>query len=350
MIFLSIGLPSRFAEWCDGIICALVRTAAGPFDLASGNTFEEIARALIKSRAPQIVIGARQPTDDLRAALLRTGRRFVVALDDPYAAFQNLVTRHGLEWNAAIRAAAGSCAAMVSCTALPGALVLRADREGRDPTAAATAIAQWLNLEIGPTAIAALVQSQPDPSTMLTPRELDGWWDGIPATDRAVADGALKGYIDHFSGAGMGQIVWARDLFLIGDDPHAAATRAIDVRGPVRNLLFGPYMTLPPGVWEATIVLAVSKEAANLNYSVEVLAGPSCACLARGTIQPRGEGVCELTVEFTVAESTDQPISLRIVNLCWAFNGRLALAHVALSPRLKAPADLPAELKTALGF
>jgi hypothetical protein len=51
-----------------------------------------------------------------------------------------------------------------------------------------------------------------------------------------------------------------------------------------------------------------------------------------------------------VSEANDQPISFRVVNLSWAIGGRLALAQVVLLPRLKAPVDLPTDLKTALGF
>ena len=87
-----------------------------------------------------------------------------------------------------------------------------------------------------------------------------------------------------------------------------------------------------------------------ISWQFEILAGASCVCLGRATIQPRGEGVCEVTIEFSVAESTDQPIALRVANLRNAFSGRLALAHVAVSPRLKPRTEIPAELTTALGL
>jgi hypothetical protein len=351
MIFLSIGLPSRFAEWCDQVICALVEAATGRAELASGNTLEEIALALMKSQAPQLVIGARQPTDDLRTLLSQTGRHFVVSLDDPRAAFQNLATRHGLGSKDAIRATAGSCASIFSYEAMPEALVLRAEQEGRNPLEAATAIAHWLNIEINPAEIAALLNDRPDLNSLLLQGERGAWWTTIAATDRAVVDGALNGYIDHFSGgARMGHLVWARDLFFIGDDPYAAADRVIDVAGPVRNLLFGPYMTLPSGLWDATVVLAISKEAASVAYSVEILAGQNCICLGRETIHPHGEGICEATVDFAVRESTDQPISLRLANLSFAINGRLALLHVTVAPRLREHAAIPAEFTVALGW
>lgn len=350
MIFLSVGLPSRFAEWCDRVACSLVGATVGPFDLVSANTCDEIALASMKSRVPHLVIGARKPTDELRAALSESRRRFVAILDEPRAALYNVVTRHELEWKPAIRAVAGSCASMLGYAEMPGALVLRADQEGRDPVTTAAAIAQWFDIEISRADLAALLQDHADPSAIPAPVGFDAWWAGVSANDRAVVDGALTGYTEYFSNGRMGPLVWQRDLFFIGDNPEEAADRAFDISGPIRYLLFGPYMDLPPGTWGATIVLAVSRGAANLGYSVEILAGSSFACIARGMIHPNGEGLCETSIEFTISEATNQALEFRIANLQPALDGRLALVHVALSPRIKARAQLPFELTQALGL
>jgi hypothetical protein len=350
MIFLSVGLPSLFVEWCDGIICALVGAGVGHFAVLNANTLEDIVLSSIDSYAPNLIICARQPTEDLRAALLQTGRRFVLALDDPRAAFRNLLTKHDSEWKAATRTVAGSCASLIGYGAMPGALVLRADREGRDPHAAATAIGQWLGIELSRDDIDGVLQNLSNSNAQPARAEFDDWWASLPLRDRAVVDGALNGYIEYFSSGRMGQLVWERDLFFVGDDPTASADRVLDVSGPVRYLVFGPYIAVPPGLWSATVALAVVKGAASLAYSVEVFAGPRFVPLARSTIQPSGEGLCETTIEFAVSEATEQPLEFRIANLEPVFAGRLALAHVALSPMAKARAEIPAELTKALGL
>ena len=124
-----------------------------------------------------------------------------------------------------------------------------------------------------------------------------GWHFGIRPRGRRRP---LNGYGDYFHGAGIGQMVWARDLFFVGDDPHISASGVVEVGGPVR-LVFGPYMALPPGHWAATIVLAVSKVAADLTIASKSLAGARLTCLGRGP-SPRGEGVCEVTIDFPVPE------------------------------------------------
>jgi hypothetical protein len=348
MIFFSIGLPSPLVEWCDAVIARLAQCIVGSADVVSANTLEELGLALIKSRASHFVIGSRLPSDGLRKAIAESRSRFVVALDDPRAAFQNLVTRHGLDTIAATRAAAGSCASLLEYTVTDNALVLRAERDGRDPLGTAEAIAQHFELDVGPAEIAQSVEALAEMGKTPVPNDISTWWDSLEDPNREIVSGALNGYIDHFAGRGLGKIVWARDLFVIGDDPYQPATRSIDITGRIRNLLFGPYMILPPGSWVATVILGFSKEAAEMTYGIEFIAGPRCVSLCRTTIQPHGDRVFEAIVIFTIEASTDQPISLRISNERAAFEGRLVLGSVTLTLQSKGNPEIPQELETAL--
>ena len=348
MIFFSIGLPSPIVEWCDAVIARLAQCVVGPAHLVNANTLEELGLALIKSRASHFVIGSRLPSDGLRSAIAENRSRFVVALDDPRAAFQNLVTRHGLDPIAATRAVAGSCASLLDYTITDNALVLRAEQDGRDPLGTAEAIAHHFELDVSPLEIAQSVEALAEIGMTPAPNDISTWWDCLEDPSREIVNGVLDGYIDHFAGRGLGKIVWARDLFMIGDDPYQPATRSIDITGRIRNLLFGPYMILPPGSWVATIILGFSKEAAEMTYGIEFIAGPRCVSLCRTTIQPHGDRVFEATVIFTIEAATDQPISLRISNERAAFEGRLVLGSVTLTLQSKGRPEIPQELEIAL--
>ena len=350
MIFFSIGLPSRFAEWCDLLASRLAEAALGATDLVSGNTLEEIGLAAVKSHGEHLVIGARQPALGLQGALAGTECGFIIALDDPRAALRNLVVGHAMEWSAATRATASSCASILGYAALPRALVLRSDQDGRDPTVTANAIARCFGFELDAAQIAACVESLPEFCADGVETDADPWWNGLDPTHREIAAGALMGYVDYFSGHGLSEIIWSRELFFVGDDPQQSASRVIDIAGGIRNLLFGPYIALPLGGWSSAVSLAVSKEAKGMNFGIEVIAGPSCVSLAYANIVPDDQGLCRAILAFTIDTSTDQPISLRIANLHPASNGRLALGQVALTAQAAARAAIPAELSTALGL
>lgn len=349
MIFFSIGLPSPLVEWCDAVIARLVQAAVGSAELVSANTLEELGLALIRSGAPHFVVGSRLPSDGLRTALADNRSRFVVALDDPRAAYRNLVTRHGLQPIDATRAVAGSCASLLNYDTVENALVLRAQQDGSDTFAIAEAIARHLDLALGAADVARCVETLSESGITPMPSNIDPRWDRIEDEEREIVNGALDGYVEHFAGRGLGKIVWARDLFVVGDHPDQPANRPIDVTGRVRNLLFGPYMVLPSGNWLADVVLGFSKEAAEMSYGIEFIAGPRCVSLCRTTIQPEGDRVFETTVSFTIEEATDQPISLRISNERAAFDGRLALGSVTLTRQTNRRPEIPQELQTALG-
>lgn len=55
--------------------------------------------------------------------------------------------------------------------------------------------------------------------------------------------------------------VWPADLFNypLGDDPTGGEPQ-IDLTGRARTLMFGPYATLPPGRWRATVKVMVDPE------------------------------------------------------------------------------------------
>ena len=348
MILFSVGLPSPLVEWCDAIIGRLMQSAGVPAQIVSANTLEELGLVLIKTEASDFVVASRLPNDGLRRALTENNKHFVVALDDPRAAYCNLVQRHGYDCITAARAVAGSCVSLLNYAGMTGALVLRAEQDGREAVRTAEAIARYFALDIEPTEIARVVDELVQAGFTPAPSNLDAFWGRIEALERETVDGALNAYIEHFAGRGLGTISWARDLFVVGDDPQRPANQPIDITGRTRNLLFGPYMPLPPGTWTAAVVLGFSREAAEMSYGLEFVGGPQCTSLCRTTIQPDGDRVLEATASFMIDEMTAQPIALRINNERAAFEGRLVLGSVTLTRQTDRHPELPHELQTAL--
>src|SRR5437763_13232165 len=82
LLCFSIGLPGRFAEWCDAVVARLANWPAEPArlcELASTEaildlrtlppSLDTLARTLIDSTAADVVIAARQPDLTLHTAL-----------------------------------------------------------------------------------------------------------------------------------------------------------------------------------------------------------------------------------------------------------------------------------------
>ena len=332
MIFFSIGLPSRFAELCDALTARLTEHCLGSVALGSSNSLEDIATAAIRSEAAHLVACSRQPVVRLQTEIVGAGRPFLVALGDVRSALWDLMQRPGYDIAAATREIASSCAAMLSLTKAPGALLLPGIH-GEDPVNLASAIAGHFGFAVAPRNLAAIAASVADLDP--GPTQEPAWTPGLSEHEQAIVSGALQPYVSYFAGNELEPIVWESDLFFANEDradgPLRPAVGPIDVTGRARILVFGPYINLPRGPWSATIVTAFSAETAGNSFVFEVAAGIQ---LGYERVQPAGEQVVEINLQFTIDDSISQPIEIRLISERAAFDGRLVLGYVSLVPRL----------------
>ncbi len=333
MIFFSIGLPSRFAELCDALTARLAEHCLGSVALGSFNSFEDIATAAIRGETAHLVAASRQPVVRLQTEIAGAGRPFLVALGDVRSALWDLLQRPGYDIALATREIASSCAAMLTLTKAPGALVLPGIH-GEDPMALAAAIARHFGFAVAPHNLAAIAASATDLDT--GPMQEPAWTDGLSDHEQAIVSAALQPYVSYFAGGELEPLVWEPDLFFTNeggaDGPPQPAIGPIDVTGRARILIFGPYINLPRGPWSATIVAAFSAETAGNSFVFEITAGTQ---LGYERVQPAGEQVVEINLQFTIDDSISQPIEMRLISERAAFDGRLVLGYVSLAPRLE---------------
>jgi hypothetical protein len=351
MFFFCIGLPSRFGEWCQAVTVRLVEQILGPAQGINVDMLDQFVNQAIGATTPYVVVGSHQIVGPLWTSLAEANKPFVLALDDPHYALDNLVVRHGAEFLDALRVVAKSCASVVSCATLPGALVLDAGRDAADPVATAAAIARHLGLACGEAEIADLLGPLAETDLLPDPEEHRSWWEQLDDAQHALVTGAVDPYIARLAGGDLGPIVWERDLFYMNEEPPTEpdppAARPIDITGRPRYFLYGPYITLPPGAWSATIALGFSAEAAELSYLVEVCTGMEVV-LAAVTLQPGPQHVVEISLNFSI--TAPDMIEIRMLNERAAFDGRLALGHVVLVPAGTLRPETRSYLETVLGL
>jgi hypothetical protein len=343
MVVFSIGLPSRFAEWCDALVHALVETSLGSVEAVALNTLEELASAVIRNPAQNLVVCCRQPGGRLQSEIFEAGRPFVVALGDPRAALRNLI-QHGYTTADALRALASSCATMLAITRGQHALVV-VPRDAADPSRVVSAVAEHLQLPLAERSAGALLARLPVRDPTQDETESDSWWEELSERDRTIIGGALGPYIEYFAGGDLDRMVWEPELFFApaasGPSLPVPSDGVIDITGRARCLVFGPFVALPPGRWLVDLVLGFSAETAGVGFDVEVFTGSQ---LAHTRIEPSGEQVVETHLYFTIADDSDQPVQIRVHDDRAAFDGRLALGHVAIVPQ----AALPEEIRERL--
>src|SRR5262249_12891485 len=134
---------------------------------------------------------------------------------------------------------------------------------------------------------------------------------------------------------------------LLMADGHVPANHAVDITGRVRALLYGPYITVPPGNWTAEIVLGFSQEATESNFLIDLLVAGKQTCATN--IQPTRQGVYSVNLSFVIDEANTHPLEFRVINEKPAFDGRVALGRITLTPHEDTP-HLGGTLQEELGL
>ena len=127
------------------------------------------------------------------------------------------------------------------------------------------------------------------------------------------------------AGAG-GLIWWGREQLLSCDVAGRAETcpEMMDVTGPARCLVFGPYRRLEPGLWRATAVFDLCPEAARRRLIVQFGAMPEFTTKD----VPRQAGRHRIEMDFEV-EPQDQ-VEVRLLMTLAGFHGELRFSGAVL--------------------
>src|SRR5579863_77583 len=324
MIFFTIGLPGRFAEWCDRVTARLAASLGGKVisrtwpSLADmfgfrplASVLDQVALTLIGEDPDHLVMGIRQPTEQLRTALAETKAGFVVVLDDPRNAVADMISDTNAEVHAVTRTVANSCASIFRYATMPEALAIHADRATHDPAGTILSIARHFGIGIGADEANAILYGLADADFREIPPGGDDRAGRLPETGRRMVHGALAAYAEHFvSGSTLGPITWTRDLFMLANEPTKRPTDLLDITGDGRIVIYGPYIHLPAGSWTARITMGLSREAVGCTFLVDASdAGRQIACT---TFIAERAGVHSTDLFFSLHEPTDRGVEIRV--------------------------------------
>jgi len=341
LIFFSLGLPGRLAEWCDAVLARLagtdgqaILTTWPPLTRMFGYdeiapVLDQVAVSLIETGATHLVMGARQPDERLRAALVAVNARFVVALDDPRIAVADILGSTDSDLRAVARAVANSCPLVMRYASSPGAITIRGCQSDLDAVSAVVAIARHFELTLGDGEAQRIVEELAARGLCYAPGALGEGAGQRPETGHKIVEGTLAAYAKCFAGDDLGAIIWQRELFIVNGDSGQGLADTIDVRGGLRILIFGPYIHLPAGSWTARVVLGFSPEAAGHTFLVDAFSGRQ---LGSTSFQPERAGVYTVDINFSLDEPSGHGVEIRVWVWSEYARGRLAFGHVILRP------------------
>lgn len=337
MISVCAGTPSRLSKWCETLLFELLRSAAAEPRVIGVDTVSDGARELLRLPRDSLLIVMRQPEIALADALIASETPFLLVLDEPSRCVGSLIDDHGYDAPSAIRYTANALGALCRLATAPKALIVRPGQE-RDGAGLAIALAEHFALNL-PRETAGIVAQSAQVSAAAA-RTLDGpclttkrggsdRMAKAPATSASALKGALDPLWTALTGEAATSLFWHKDLFFHGDEPSQPPPSEIDVSGPARCLVFGPYIRLAEGAWTCFLKVSLNEAGAGLRLVAEAIGG---APLNRAVFDLSEPGLFEIEFPFVVINA-DAPVEIRISSAQAAFEGGLTL-HGARLVRL----------------
>lgn len=348
MIYPTVGMPSRFSEWCEAIFRQLLAKTGGPLTIFAADGLDQISKELLFTRTTSAVVVSRQPQQAFSQTLIAAKSPVMITLDRPDHAVGALMRDHNERFADAVRHVANALTSLLPLMRYDGALVLRAsDRLSAREVAAR--IAQHFALGLDEATIrdvAGEVAEHAPPldedvlasahtavaetlSARARSRAAFGYGEEDDSTAAGIVGAALDPLWSHVNGDPLREVFWHPLLFSLGDHPAEPAIATIDVTGARRCLLFGPYIRLPEGPWSCSLLLGCAKSAVGAGLTMDIYAGTQLNSVDVVIGEP---GLFEIELPF-VNRDPDGRLEVRLISAKASFEGELMAGSVRLTPQ-----------------
>jgi hypothetical protein len=143
---------------------------------------------------------------------------------------------------------------------------------------------------------------------------------------RQLAEGFIAPLQEYAAGGVQAVLTWPRACFRLGTPPQDTAPERVELVGPARSVVFGPYLALPAGWWEAEFQLFFSEEACRRTFTIDMIAEDLVGTLR---LKPASAGTFRTRMLFHNPRAS-WPVALRLVLENGAIEGRIGLESVTL--------------------
>lgn len=336
-----LGAPGSLAAWVYAAVQAAAKSAVVPFDTLWIDREHQIPPA----RGPRILL-SQYPSLDLIAQLQAGLGPAVVILEDPI----DLVWHHrrAYKTNLAEGLKTISAAFVANAALRHHPRLFFVQRGLQEPLRDVLwRLVHHLGMTMNPKTYGTLVTSQAatdDPEGQLTleatiakrmphygppqrfartapEHELSG-------RDATIISQVLDPLFSSSIGRTSAPIHWPPAVFLNADKPGEPIPERIDVTGPSRNLVYGPYIALPPGLYDGEIVLEPSPDLVPMRFSVELHGADQIARVVFTLEHPLAQAV---SFRFEHLRSA-QGIEIRLRNENGTLSGTLVFHGFTLTP------------------
>lgn len=311
-LFLVLTPPSALAVAVLHAVEAMVGRTLGSVDMIKLSTIEALRSEMQTRKNCHLLLYSDCPAPEAVTLIKQAAPPTVVFADDPVRVAQSLQGKLGADPIAAIRTTALSFATLHDLILHASHKLVLAPQDFRSLDAFLLKIADMFSLPVAAKDVAKIAQE-------FTSREE---WAAVSSNEVAKAatgNGIVSPFTRLFDNQPADQFYWPPALFFGTEPLGAPLQKQIDLTGPARPILYGPYMHLPPGDWQITIRITVSENKSGNALLVEWLSGSEIRQSGRISALPEA-GHFQFVLRVTIVDPRE-PLQIRLSILEGAIEG-----------------------------
>lgn len=321
-----VGPHCPATNWLFALIVELARDADRP--VLRIDRFDHID--FLTTRRP--IILTCYPSRQLIDLIASDDVRVLYVMEDPITVLHYMHTILGVSPIEAIRSQTASAVANLAIGRTPCASTLYANSERSLRQVAADTL-QHLQVSGSAEKIEKVLEtiSKVSPETKLSDAfaaQTDPWkleeTFSIPSALTSACNEILSPLLAMTRHDAVRPIVWPTAVFKLQDQPDTIPPKTIDIDGPSRVILYGPYLYLPPARYRVEAIMAFSEDIKDVPFILEVHGGN---WLAKARIEERRAGHYRGYFYLDHHEPTSS-IEIRLRNERAVASGRLSLVEL----------------------
>ncbi|MBV1701005.1 MAG: hypothetical protein KGQ46_04200 [Hyphomicrobiales bacterium] len=280
------GAPTPFTHALHELGHGMVSVLLGIPTHAHVNDFETMQNAWANAATAEgrnLFMVSEAPKAALSNLFIRARVKSIIAIEPFDALVAHLKSSQSLDFVSAVRRASlyGSLMHDLACS--PSSLLITHQWLNRDLMRVISEMAEFLGLACTPDDSQAIltlllgdaasvvslrdyiIRKFPDSRAILVADR------GLTSWEHRTLKATSHGYDTLQQGERIQQVEWNTAFFINHDQAHKSLAEPIDLIGPPRIVIFGPYLHLPEGEWEAEIDFKVTESYSKNELMIDAL-------------------------------------------------------------------------------
>lgn len=316
MILGVFGIPSSLTHYGANLMRSLMERTFGECELLVTGTIEEVKNSFLNRKLASAIFFNEYPAPPLIALLAEEKVPLMVFLDNFNSTVHALIEEKHLAPVEAARIASISFSALEETVMISQVLIIRNDVDKSNLPNIIREAARALRLSVDVQLIVPAGPLTETPTAEITyfePKTLQLLQSLSPGYD-AILERKL-----------ITEVTWPAGILLDADKRTLLADQPIELVGPARFLVYGPYFGLPRGKWIAEPLFDVYENASGNAVVIDLVADGKPIVAGKFSLPKEGAFACDLPFEVL---QPNQTLEIRFLLEEGAIEGRFVLREV----------------------